>query len=434
MARSKQAKRHINKLTATFAATTREPGRHCDGGGLFLVVRPGGSRSWVFIFKRGGKPREMGLGAFDAKGLMGLTVAEARDKAAEARLTLRNGTDPLEAKRATVQPVQDAKTPTFGQVAKTWLATYSKEFKNPKTTKNIERAFEIHAASLLSMNVDAITVQDVLAVLNPIWHLKRKTARELRGRIEQVLDAATVLGKRSGANPALWRGNLVAMFGKNKKKPRHHPAAPYADVSGIVKKLQAKHSAADTVVNLAAEYIILTAVRTSESRFMRVAEINFQARQWSIPAARMKSPKDHEVPLCGRAIAILNAVIPKDAKPDDFVFTGLRLGEPLGMNAVLHAIKAVYPGITTHGFRSSFRDWAGDMTSFPREVAEMALSHAVGDEVEQAYRRGTALEKRRQLMDAWGAYVEGAYVQESSNVVALGHKKKGMVGQDHATN
>jgi integrase len=167
-------------------------------------------------------------------------------------------------------------------------------------------------------------------------------------------------------------------------------------------------------VNLAAEYVILTAVRTGEGRFMKVSEIDWEARLWTIPEARMKLPKDHEVPLCARAVAILKVVIPKVASPDDFVFCGLKPGQPLGMNAILHALKAVHPGVTTHGCRSSFRDWAGDETNFPRDIAEMALAHAVGDEVEQAYRRGTALEKRRQLMEAWGTYVEG-----SCNVVAL---------------
>jgi integrase len=178
-------------------------------------------------------------------------------------------------------------------------------------------------------------------------------------------------------------------------------------VPGIVRALREKHAVADTDVNLAGEFVILTAVRTGEARFMKVSEIDLQARLWAIPAARMKLPKDHVVPLCARAAAILKAVIPKDASPDSFVFRGLKPGYPLGLNAILHALKAVYPGITTHGFRSSFRDWAGDETSFPRDVAEMALAHAVGDEVEQAYRRATALEKRRKLMDAWASYVEG---------------------------
>jgi integrase len=199
-----------------------------------------------------------------------------------------------------------------------------------------------------------------------------------------------------------------------KKRRRHHPAAPYAEVPGIVQKLRVKHAAADTDVNLAGEFVILTAVRTGEGRLMRVVEADFKGRTWTIPAERMKRPKDHVVPLCARALAILKAVIPKDAKPDHFVFPGLKPGQPLGENALLHALKAVYPAATTHGCRSSFRDWAGDMTSFPRDIAEMALAHAVGDEVEQAYRRATALEKRRQLMESWASYVEG-----ESNVLRI---------------
>lgn len=206
------------------------------------------------------------------------------------------------------------------------------------------------------------------------------------------------------------------------RSKRHHKAAPYKDVPGIVQVLQAKHEGADTTVNLAAEYIILTAVRTGEARFMRVREVNFAERLWTIPAERMKTEdhpegRDFEVPLCERAIEILKAVIPKDAARDAYVFAGQWSKDhtkPLGMNAVLHTLKAVYLAMTTHGCRSSFRDWAGDETRFEREIAEMALAHKIGDETEQAYRRGSALKKRRQLMEAWGRYVA-----RGSNVIPL---------------
>ena len=248
-----------------------------------------------------------------------------------------------------------------------------------------------------------------------------RTARETRSRIERVLDAAKSKGLRSGKNPAMWK-TLKPLLPKAKKSKRHHRAAPYKDVPGIVRALHAKHAGADTAVNLAAEFIILTAVRTSEARYMRVGEVDFAERLWTIPAERMKTEDDREgtdfeVPLCERAIAILKAAIPKDVASDAYVFAGQWSkdhAKPLGQNAVLHALKAIYPAMTTHGCRSSFRDWAGDETHFERDIAEMALAHKVGDEVEQAYRRGTALKKRRQLMEAWARYVE-----ETSNVVAV---------------
>jgi integrase len=222
----------------------------------------------------------------------------------------------------------------------------------------------------------------------------------------------------------MWR-TVKPLLPKSKRSKCHHKAAPYRDVPGIVRALQIKHEAADTDVNLAAEFIILTAVRTSEARFMRVREVDLTERLWTIPAERMKmedgpNGKPFDVPLCGRALAILKIVTPKDVAPDAYVFAGQWSKDrtkPLGMNAVLHALKSVYGAMTTHGCRSSFRDWAGDETRFEREIAEMALAHKVGDETERAYRRGNALKKRRYLMDAWGAYVTSA-----SNVIPLSRR------------
>jgi integrase len=219
----------------------------------------------------------------------------------------------------------------------------------------------------------------------------------------------------------MWK-TLKPLLPKAKRSKRHHKAALYKDMPGIVRSLRAKHEAADTAVNHAAEFIILTAVRTGEARHMRVREVDFLERLWTIPAERMKTEDDpegtpFEVPLSDRALSILKAVVPKGAGPDAYVFAGQWSNDhskPLGHNAVLHALKAIYPAMTTHGCRSSFRDWVGDETHFERDIAEMALAHKVGDEVEQAYRRGTALKKRRQLMEAWARYVEG-----KPNVVAI---------------
>ena len=310
---------------------------------------------------------------------------------------------------------------TFGEFADSFLASIKAGFKGRNTLADWTRDLKVHCEPIRTLELANITSNDVLAVLAPIWMTIHRTARETRSRIERVLDAAEAKGFRSGKIPAIWK-TLKPLLPKARRSKRHHKAAPYRDVPSIVRALNAKQGAADTAVNLAAEFIILTAVRTGEARFMRIREVNIAERLWIVPAERMKSEvdpegKDFEVPLCDRAIAILKAIIPKNAAPDAYVFAGQWSkdhSKPLSMNAVLHALKAVYPAMTTHGCRSSFRDWAGDETRFERDIAEMALAHKVGDETEQAYRRGNALKKRRQLIEAWGRYVATA-----SNVIAL---------------
>jgi integrase len=413
-------KRRLHKLSAREAETIVEPGRHGDGGGLYLAIETGahGRRQWIFLYRvRGtGKRREIGLGPAKGKSKDGLSLADARLKAADARKTLAEGKDPAAERRAEV-----VAGTTFGEFADALLQSIKSGFKGKNTYADWKRDLEVRCKPIRGKKLCDITTDDVLAILSPIWLTINRTARETRSRMERVFMAARAKGLHSGENPAMWRGNLKELLPKSRRTKRHHPAAPYRDVPGIARALQEKHKAADTDVNLAAEFIVLTAVRTSEARFMRVSEVDFAEKLWTIPAERMKTEDDpegscFEVPLCDRAIAILKAVIRNDAPPGAYVFAGQwsRNGEkPLGMNAVLHALKAVYPAMTTHGCRSSFRDWAGDETRFEREIAEMALAHKVGDETEQAYRRGNALKKRRQLMEAWGRYVTSA-----SNVTA----------------
>jgi integrase len=402
------AKRQLHKLSARQAETITTKGRHGDGGNLFLAVGAGGARSWVFLYRERttGRLRELGIGPAKGPRKEGLTLAEARDKAADARKARLGGIDPIAVKRAERATGDD----TFGTFADALVESIKSGFKNPKTAAEWKRGLEVHALPLRPKRLKDINTDDVLEVLKPLWVIKHKTARELRGRIERVLDAAKAKGLRSGENPARWKGHLSVLMDKKVRKKDHHAAAQYAEMPGIVKALKAN----ENTVNLALEFTILTAARTNESRQMRVCEIDFQARQWAVPAVRMKMDADHVVPLCDRAIEILLSMITEDSKPDDLVFEGDKDGRPFGDNRMLNALKAVAGDVTTHGCRSSFRDWAGDMTSFPREIAEMALAHAVGDEVEQAYRRSTALEKRRQLMEAWGAYVEG-----ESNVLRI---------------
>ncbi|WP_284268082.1 tyrosine-type recombinase/integrase [Bradyrhizobium iriomotense] len=414
------SRRQLHKLSAREAETIVEPGRHSDGGGLYLAIESGAHarRQWIFLYRvRGtGKRREIGLGAAKGKGRDGISLADARLKAADMRKKLSEGKDPAAERRTEVLAAT-----TFGEFADAFLVSIKAGFKGKNTLADWTRDLKVRCKPIREVKLANITVNEVLGILSPIWMTINRTARETRSRIERVLDAAEARGLRSGKNPAMWK-TLKPLLPKSKRSKRHHKAAPYEDVPRIVQALQANHEAADTAANLAAEYIILTAVRTGEARLMRVREVDFEERLWTIPAERMKTEdhpegKDFEVPLCDRAVAILKAAVPKDAARDAYVFAGQWSKDhtkPLGINAVLHALKAVYPAITTHGCRSSFRDWAGDETRFEREIAEMALAHKVGDETEQAYRRGNALKKRRQLMDAWGRYVA-----RGANVIRL---------------
>lgn len=376
-------------------------------------------RQWIFLYRaRGtGKRKELGFGPAKGKGKDGLSLADARLKAADARKKLAEGRDP-----AAERKTEKMAAITFGEFADELLQSIKSGFKCEKTYADWKRDLEVRCQPIRPKRLQEINTTDILAILSPMWLTINRTARETRSRIERVFVAARAKGLRSGENPAIWRGNLKELLPKAKRSRRHHQAAPYRDVPRIVRALQQRHQSADSNVNLAAEFIILTAVRTGEARFMRVREVDFVERLWIVPAERMKtedSPEGacFEVPLSDRTVSILRSVIPKGTSPDAYVFAGQwsrNREKPLGMNAVLHALKAVYPAITTHGCRSSFRDWVGDETTYERDIAEMALAHKVGDEVEQAYRRGHALKKRRQLMEAWARYVVGV-----SNVVTL---------------
>lgn len=419
------AGRQLHKLSARKAETITRLGRHSDGGGLYLAVETGehARRAWIFMYReRGtGRRKELGLGSARGPKRPGLTLAEARTKAADARKMLAQGRDPKQERI-----VERGSAETFGAFADAYLKSILLGFKGRTAEADWKRDLEVRCKPIRPKRLGDITTNDVLAILSPLWMTINRTARETRSRIERVLDAAESKGLRSGKNPAMWK-TLKPLLPKAKRSKRHHKAAPYNDVPGIVRALQAKHEAADTAVNHAAEFIILTAVRTGEARLMRVHEVDLTAKLWAIPPERMKTEvrdgKAFEVPLCDRAIAILKAAIPKGAPSDAYVFPGqwsVDHKKPLGQNAVLHALKAIYPAMTTHGCRSSFRDWAGDETHFERDIAEMALAHKVGDEVEQAYRRGTALKKRRQLMEAWAQYCEP---KRSANVVSLNRRR-----------
>lgn len=400
--------REINRLTARRVQTLVEPGRHADGGGLYLVVDDGGAKRWVMLYRFGGKRREMGLG-----GVLSVPLIRAREMAAEARRTIAGGMDPIAARQRT--PPTDA-TPqapiTFGAVAETYMADRAATWRNATHRRQWRQTLETQAASLWGRPIAEVDTDAVLGVLRPMWQAKAETARRLRGRIERILDAARAGGHRAGENPARWRGHLEAILPRPKRLVRgHHAAMPYPEAPRFMAALRERpaHSAR------ALEFLILTAARSGEVRGMTWSEVDLDASLWTVPAARMKGRRPHRVPLSDPAVAVLRAVRPIDPNLDTLVFPN-SLGH-LASDMMFAALmrRMGHHNITAHGFRSTFRDWAAEETDHPREVIEAALAHLVGDETERAYRRGDALGKRRALMDHWAGFLaSGADATKSS--------------------
>jgi integrase len=366
-------------------------GPHCLGRGLWLNVTALSSRSWSFRYMLAGKAHEMGLGPYPEIGL-----AEAREKALDARRLVKNGVDPIEARRK-----GKAIIPTFGQMADDVAASLAHGFRNEKHKAQWTMTLNVYAAPIRNMRVDRIETSDVLSVLAPLWTTKLETARRLRGRIETVLDAAKALGHRSGDNPASWNGNLKSLLPTGQKvAKKHHEAMAYQKVAALIVKLRENAS----VAALALEFLILTAARSGEALGAQWSEIDVGGKVWTVPAGRMKAGKPHAVPLSDRAIEIVQEI--GEAKVSNFVFPN-RSGQQLSAESTRALLRRVgVEDATPHGFRSSFRDWCGNETTFPREVVEHALAHGEGDATEQAYRRGTAFDKRRVLMQDWAHYCE----------------------------
>ena len=393
-------RRKTKRLSARSVASLSAPGRHADGEGLYLLVDSGGAKRWVFLFrwkvageKGPGKLREMGLG-----GLSAVSLADAREKAVAARQALANGRNPIDERKAAEAARQSATT--FGAFADALVEELRPGFRNAKHHAQWSMTLRTYAGPLRDKPLDAIQTVDVLAVLKPIWQSKSETASRLRGRIERVLDAARAQGLRSGENPARWRGHLDHLLPKRQKLTRgHHAAMPYTDVPDFIADLRRR----EAVAALALEFCILNASRSGEVLGAKWAEIDQKAKVWTVPPERMKGGREHRVPLSARSLQILEQV--EAVRTGDFVFPGQKRGRPLSSMALEMLLRRMAVDVTTHGFRSSFRDWAGEATSFPREIAEAALAHVVGDETERAYRRGDALEKRRKLMEAWAGFI-----------------------------
>lgn len=389
---SRTRQRGSNRLTAVFVAKAKKkPGRYVDGGGLCLVVDASGAQRWVLRIQANGKRRDVGLG-----GVSVVTLAEARDLAHDIRRKVKNdGADPVAARRANRIGV-----PTFEALAKTVHQEHAKTWRNGKHHDQWLNTLESYVFPAFGQTpVNRIETGDVLKVLLPIWTEKPETARRVMQRIRTVLDHATAAGHRSGENPC-----RIAAIGlpKQNKTVQHHAALPYVELPAFLPTLRA--ASTSDAIKLAIEFLILTAARSGEVRGAVKEEIDLDAALWTIPAERMKAEREHVVPLSPRAIEIVkaaSALAPQSA----LVFPSARTwNKPLSDMALTMALRRMRPGITAHGFRSTFRDWASETTDFPSEVVEMALAHAIPNRVEAAYRRGNLLEKRRGLMDEWAAY------------------------------
>jgi integrase len=389
--------RAINRLSARTVQTLQRPGRHADGLGLYLVVRESGAKSWCLIININGKRRELGLGPVSA-----VTLADARAKRDEALRLRQQGLDPREVwGRATSDDVVE----TFGSVAFEFISSHESGWKNDKHRKQWRSTLKTYAAPIWDKPIGDVDVQDVISILKPIWLAKPETARRVRGRIERVLYAAKAVGLRTGENPALWKGNLVHWLPQQDDKTEHHDAMPYEQVPDFFAQLADREGLSASALRLT----ILTAARTGEVLGATWKEFDLDNALWVIPGARMKEGQEHRVPLSSAVLALL-ATLEDNRKPEEFLFPGMKPGKPLSNMAMLMLLRRMnIDEATVHGFRSAFRDWAADtQLQFPREIAEQALSHAVGSEVERAYRRGDALEKRRELMEVWAAFVTAA--------------------------
>jgi integrase len=360
------------KLTAR-AVATMKPGSYGDGGGLYLIVGPNRTRTWVYRFTWHGNVKMMGLGAANV-----VTLAEARALRDGARRLRASGINPIEARR-----FAEKTAPTFGELADEVLEAKRPGWRNAKHAAQWEWSLRVGCAALRPKLVDAIEVADVLAVLKPLWLEKPETASRLRQRIEAVLSAAKARGFRSGENPAAWRGHLEHLLPKRPRLAKsHHAAMAYEDVPSFLERLRGE----DYTAARALEFAILTAARSGEVFGARWSEIDFASKTWTLAAARMKSGREHRVPLCSRAVEILETLAAY--KTGQYIFPSPRGDRPLSNIAMQKVLtRLAVDDATVHGFRSAFRDWAGNETHFAREVAEAALAHVVGDKAEQAYRR-----------------------------------------------
>lgn len=389
------AKRDTDRLSAVGLKSLTD-GRHADGGGLYLYVSDSGARSWVFRWKVRGKRREMGLGA-----LQTISLKEARIKARELRQAVTTGRDPIAESRSMADRNRAIAGHTFSAVTEAFLKAREAGWSNPKHRAQWQSTLEEYAyPHFRDTPVAKIETADVLRALTTIWNTKNETASRVRGRIESVLSYASALKYRSGDNPARWRGHLDQLLPKPSKvrKVTHHRALPYSKINTFIATLRKQEGTAARAL----EFTILTAARSGSVLGAQWNEIDHDAKVWRVPAERMKAKRAHAVPLSDAALAVLKRV---EDQSDTWIFPNTGTDKRLSENAMLALLDRMGVGdAVPHGFRSTFRDWAAECTTFPNIVAEAALAHSIKDKAEAAYRRGDLLAKRASLMSAWATY------------------------------
>lgn len=408
----------MTKLTA-LQVKNAKPGKYADGNGLYLAVRPGGSRQWTLRVVMPdpdggkGKPTEFGLGSISV-----LSLAEAREKAAKWRALAKKGVNPRDAdanERRNAEILNQRIGKTFRQVADEMLSDLEKDFVNAKHRQQWRNSLKTYAyPSLGNLTPNEISASMIMAVVRPCWREKRETMQRVLQRIVRVLNFANIQDYRDFPSPDAKQ--MIYALGQKRAARNHFSRVEYSDAPAVVGNLRNSN---ETIARLALEFGVLTAARSGEIRFATWPEIDLDNKTWTIAGERMKAGKEHVVPLSQAAIALLEKVKPMRKTPNSILFPGLG-GNAMSDMTLLKAQKILAPGTTQHGWRSTFRDWVSEETTFDGNLAEMALAHSIGNKVEAAYRRGNLLEKRRDLMDAWASYLSG----ESATIASLDDARK----------
>ncbi|KGU90714.1 tyrosine-type recombinase/integrase [Burkholderia pseudomallei] len=407
------ASRQMNRLTALGIGKLVDPGYYADGGGLYLQISASGSRSWIYRFSLAGRAREMGLGSLSV-----LPLAAARKVAADCRASVKHGIDPIAARRRAqvMRAAEGAPGVTFRQAAEAFIADRASGWRNTKHAKQWTSTLEAYAYPVIGdIDVRDIDTEMIVRILQPIWMKKGETARRVRGRVKAILDAETVLGHRTGDNPARYVDHLDRVLPRVKKRNsvKHHPALSWEEMPAFFAALRQRPKRAAQALRL----LILTATRTNEVLFARPEEFDLDARVWTIPGDRMKAEQELRVPLCDEAVELVRMQIATKAKWG-WLFPGYKEGRPLSNMAMLLLLRRMGRGdITVHGFRSTFRDWIADCTDYPDSLAEQALAHTISSTTVSAYRRRDMLERRRGMMEDWARYCAG----QTATVVPFTH-------------
>ncbi|MFM9848287.1 MAG: tyrosine-type recombinase/integrase [Hyphomicrobiaceae bacterium] len=388
----------MHKLTAIKVAAARKPGYLSDGGNLYLRIASGGSKSWAFRYVIAGRARDAGLGPYPV-----VSLNAARTEAEKFRQLVAGGVDPIEVRRNERQTavVASAKSVTFEACARAFVASREAGWRNSKHRAQWHSTLKTYVYPIAgALPVQNIDTNVILSVLQPLWASKPETASRVRGRIEAVLNSATARGYRDGACPARWRGHLDQILPAKSKvrRVKHHASLPYAELPEFMAKLRKSEG----ISARALEFTILAAARTGEALGATFDECDLDAKLWTVPAERMKGGRGHRVALCSRAVAIVMDMA--EMRVSEFIFPGMKPGRPLSNMALLMLLRDLRPGITTHGFRSAFKDWCTERTNFPDHVSEAALAHVSSDRVRAAYARSDLVELRRQLMEEWGRF------------------------------